>query len=95
MGTALDDIHRKLLKEMDDIEIAIWYTSGATKAYDMEKAAAELTALRERVTELEKMLKRVEFVTDQYEESSCPVCCGLNPSHYEDCELAAALRGDE
>ena len=50
--TALDDIHRKLLDELDDIEIAIWYTSRATTAYDMEKAAEELAALRARVEEL-------------------------------------------
>ena len=64
-----------------------------TGSVDIQDAAAELAALTERVGRLEWVVKRLEFI-EEYpsEDSLCPICRGEKPTHYEDCELAAALQ---
>lgn len=64
-----------------------------------DEAAAELAAKDAEIARLKaenknmcEIFKRIEFVTDMHEEESCPSCLAVKPSHYEDCELAAALQ---
>ena len=66
-------------------------TDGAQSILQVE-AAAELSALRAEVEGLKWVVKRLEYI-EEYpaEEMLCPICRGGKPTHYEDCELAAAL----
>ena len=66
-----------------------------TNTFEIAKAAAaELAALRERVKQLEWVVKRLEHIGDKHltDEEFCPICRAVKPSHWEDCELYAALR---
>ncbi len=60
---------------------------------EIESGKAELSALRARVEALEWVVKRLEYI-EEYpaEEMLCPICRGEKPTHYEDCELVAALK---
>jgi hypothetical protein len=92
---ALDKINEKLLNEMSEIEQAIWYTYNGTTAYDMEKAAAELAALKAERDELKKILKEIEYSADIDGYPACPIC--LNDeydTHKDDCRLMLILTGN-
>ena len=65
--------------------------NGTTKTL-REIEHPELSALRAEVEALKWVVKRLEFIHENDDEfSNCPICRGVNPTHYEDCELAAAL----
>lgn len=56
-------------------------------------AEMERNELRDKVGKLEWVVKRLEYIEDG-DLYLCPICRGEKPTHYEDCELAAALRGE-
>ena len=51
----------------------------------------KLSALRAEVEALKWVVKRLEYIEESDEYLLCPICRGEKPTHYEDCELAAAL----
>lgn len=63
-------------------------------AYRYYQQAAETAALRARVEAQDWVIRRLEFIyaDDVIDAYLCPICRGEKPTHYEDCELAAALK---
>lgn len=80
------------LKVPDNHSGALLSISGRLGTY-VESNEATIDALRERVEALTWVVKRLEYI-EEYpsEEKLCPICRGEKPTHYEDCELAAALQ---
>ncbi len=73
--------------------LKMWEECSGADEYIADNASAELSALRARVEALEWVVKRLEYI-EEYpaEEMLCPICRGEKPTHYEDCELVAALK---
>jgi hypothetical protein len=53
--TELQKIYKKQLNEMNNVELAIWFTAEGTIAYDMDEAAEYLAALEGERDELRRL----------------------------------------
>lgn len=94
---ALDKIFEKLLSEMTEIETAIWYTAGATTAYDMEKAAqdlARITAERDKLFQLAvltfKALEDIGLILTPNARALDSACTNLSPELWERIDVEAS-----
>jgi hypothetical protein len=97
--SALNDI---LAKPVEQITVLDWAVILHTTPEKAEQAAAELTALRARLTAAEQerdgLLGVLRDITPdgwmQNESGDyCLVCDGVAGKHEADCKLAAALKG--
>jgi hypothetical protein len=100
MNKIMDVIKERIVfaereKKSSNTEEMAYFWDGQLRCaqFLMNEAAAELDACRRLLTEARGILQRIEFVdTDLFPE--CPVCRFQKPSHAEDCELDAALKGE-
>ena len=66
--------------------------NGKVERYPLyDDQAKNLAAIRAEWDEAVAILKRIEFILDREDENSCPICCGISPTHYDDCDLKALL----
>jgi len=86
------EIEKCILYCSDKQRYDVNYIDAILAATELADKDAQIAALRARVETLEWVVKRLEYI-EEYptEEMLCPICRGEKPTHYEDCELAAAL----
>ncbi len=86
----------KQLRRKDNLTVlekTVLEASQWLRADYAEEAAQELTSLRADNAALRQMLRRLEWYSlDVVGRPSCPLCEGLKPRHFDDCELARLLK---